>query len=841
MKIFVLFFVPIILLLNISACRSHNKAVTNNKAVTKKGNNPFFYPRPSYEIYDNAVFREKFYPPIKIPSGGDIITEKSILHEKYIFVKKTFLNNNSSGNASALIDKFLKIYFSENNAPNIKELISEYKESYKHQSANYSFLICYAGLLNLDGQQKNLKKLYSKIKKIQADKNIPPLQKFFRICISGETKKSKLLKKSIDRLVDFLANNKLQQNEYKLILSFIRKMNKQKEAWNYLFAKIKNNKTIVPEWFYKTISGNYEINRMNTARVKALKARWRNDFKLEQAYWEKYNQYNSSAKILFTRACFLNPNCPEAAFGQLKTNRIYSADINDSRNNVTACFNMAVQAQVDFIPAYIYLMYSFRSMDWGETRIMKCAEASLNSGLFETRVPDMYLYGLISAASDFRFAWEATFQYERVFTKLNYYFENKLKNAKTISGKKLILARALQMYRLCKKYDKVAAILEKIPPKYNIANAFKGLYYKSRLAVLKRNRKEVIAELQAYSGINKRLLHKADEAIKSGLGNLEEKILRTALEREKNIEAKSYIITRLAMKLAARDTEYIVTPQNLLGYCARKFKFDSVNFLRKNNCNFNNKMTYGRFPLGYFLLKKYKVSQNGKILAMLKLLLDSGANTNSKDKYGNSPLHYAAANNINPEVSKILVANNADINAVNFNKSTPLLLACKKNNIKVAKYLASLKNININHIGKKKYTALMYAVLRSKPELVETLLKYGAKTDTKLKYGWTPLGIAVYNNKYKTAAALIRAGANPDKGADGTTPLIIAVVKNRIKCIKLLLDAGADPYKEDKSGKNMFAYIKPNQKEIKALLRSWNAPHTRQRSVPIRGLTIKRI
>ena len=82
------------------------------------------------------------------------------------------------------------------------------------------------------------------------------------------------------------------------------------------------------------------------------------------------------------------------------------------------------------------------------------------------------------------------------------------------------------------------------------------------------------------------------------------------------------------MKLAARDTEYIVTPQNLSGYCARKFKFDSVNLLRKNNCDFNNKMTYGRFPLGYFLLKKYKVSQNDKILAMLKLLLDSGG----KDK-----------------------------------------------------------------------------------------------------------------------------------------------------------------------------------------------------------------
>ena len=784
-----------------------------NKATTIKNNNKCFYPQPSYDIYDNVVFRKKYYPPIKIPIEN-IVTEKNIRHEEYKFFKKIFLKNKTENSLNIIIDKCLQIYFTENNAPDLKQIIKECKKAYSVQNNNYIFLTFYAELLKLNGQSKDAKKLYSKITKIRADKNISSLQKFLQTSMNGENQKLRYLKKNIDYLVDFLSKNKLQQDEYNLILRFVRKMKKRDKIWNDLFLKIKNKQTILPEWVYKIINGNYEISRMKSALNKG----WRNISKMERVYWKKYNQYNINAKKLFTRAWFLNPSCPEAALGLLRTNPYFSNDPNKFRNNLIPCFNMTVQAQVDFLPAYTFLMYSFRSKKWGETRIMKCAEAALDSGLFTTSVPDMYLYGLITGAADFRFAWEATFQYERVFNKLNYYFENKFKSAKTIAEKNLILARALQMYRLCKKYKKVITILEKLPAEYDIANALNDLFYQSAFAISKRNRKEIIAELKAYTGKNGKFLKYADDARKKGLGLLEEKFLELALRKEQDNEAKSYLITRLAMTLSGRDVEYIKIPQNLVAHCAQKFKFDVLAFMIKHNYNFNQKMNSGRYPLGSFLLKKYTSLKNNQVLEMVNYLLTGGAKINSKDKYGNSPLHYAASNNKSLEISKILIANDANINAVNFNTSTPLILACKKNNVKIAKYLASLKNININYTKKNGYTALTYAILKSKSELVRTLLKYGAKTDVKLKHGWSSLGIAIYYNKHENAQVLINAGVDLNNGADGTTTLIIATAKNRIKCVQSLLKAGADPYLKDKYGKDAFSYIKPKQKEINKLL-----------------------
>lgn len=55
MKVFVLFFVPILLLLNISACRFHN-----NKAITKKGNNPFFIRVPHMKFMIMQFFGRNF-------------------------------------------------------------------------------------------------------------------------------------------------------------------------------------------------------------------------------------------------------------------------------------------------------------------------------------------------------------------------------------------------------------------------------------------------------------------------------------------------------------------------------------------------------------------------------------------------------------------------------------------------------------------------------------------------------------------------------------------------------------------------------------------------------------
>lgn len=386
----------------------------------------------------------------------------------------------------------------------------------------------------------------------------------------------------------------------------------------------------------------------------------------------------------------------------------------------------------------------------------------------------------------------------------------------------MILARQVQMYRLCARHKEAAEVLKKLPDNYKISDVFKDLYRGYRLAVLKRKRPEVLAEIKAYTGKNGRLLFHADEARKKGLGLMEEKILELSLRTETDNTAKSYLTSRMAMTLAGRDAEYTNTPGELAAFCIREFKFDAFEFMIKHGYDLNKKMTSGRYPLGNFLLKKYSAPYKTQVIKMTNILLKNGARVDSIDKYGNTPLHYAAANSRFPEVSKMLVAAKADINAVNFNKSTPLILACKRNNLQAAEYLARLKDINIEYADSRKFTALIHAILKSKPELVKLLLAHGARIDIKLKHGWSPLGTAVYYNRYENARVLVEAGADLNAGARGASPLIVAVIKNLPECTKLLLNAGADPHKKDKNGKDAFAYVKPNQKEISVLLKKYN-------------------
>jgi len=60
------------------------------------------------------------------------------------------------------------------------------------------------------------------------------------------------------------------------------------------------------------------------------------------------------------------------------------------------------------------------------------------------------------------------------------------------------------------------------------------------------------------------------------------------------------------------------------------------------------------------------------ILEIVKFLIQNGADVNAEDKYGFTPLMYAASQ-YNPAVVKLLLDNNADVNAQNKDKKTPLM------------------------------------------------------------------------------------------------------------------------------------------------------------------------
>ncbi len=94
-----------------------------------------------------------------------------------------------------------------------------------------------------------------------------------------------------------------------------------------------------------------------------------------------------------------------------------------------------------------------------------------------------------------------------------------------------------------------------------------------------------------------------------------------------------------------------------------------------------------------------------KSVALVALLLGNGADPNQRDDSGATALHHAVMQGNGPMLMPVLIENGADVNAVDGNGMTPLI----------------------------------HAVVNDKPDLVELLLRLGAKSQIKTKDGQTAL------------------------------------------------------------------------------------------------------
>jgi ankyrin repeat protein len=248
----------------------------------------------------------------------------------------------------------------------------------------------------------------------------------------------------------------------------------------------------------------------------------------------------------------------------------------------------------------------------------------------------------------------------------------------------------------------------------------------------------------------------------------------------------------------------------------------------------------------------------------VKLLLDKGANIEAKNKYENTPLHFAK----NVEIIKLLLDKGANIEAKNRYKQTPLfkktfevteVLIEKGANVKVkdsmgrtllfytmdykTQKLLIKKGVDIKIKDSLGRTLLFcdidYRIAKlliekgldvnakgtsfgegtplhsvKNVEIAKLLLENGANIEAKGHKGMTPLYYAVYYNKnLQIIKLLLEKGANIEaKEKDcGFTPLHCAARLNEVKIVELLLKNGADVEAEDKFGGRVFLRTKNPQ------------------------------
>lgn len=126
-------------------------------------------------------------------------------------------------------------------------------------------------------------------------------------------------------------------------------------------------------------------------------------------------------------------------------------------------------------------------------------------------------------------------------------------------------------------------------------------------------------------------------------------------------------------------------------------------------------------------------------------VLEKGANVNSRNQAGTTPLLLAVAHN-NPAMVRLFLEKNADLRARNPLGETPLLKASFWGYLEVARALIKTgADVNERNPAPTGWTPLHRAAFRGNIEMIKLLLHHGANPHAELAHtdGWfTPLRLA---------------------------------------------------------------------------------------------------
>jgi ankyrin repeat protein len=210
------------------------------------------------------------------------------------------------------------------------------------------------------------------------------------------------------------------------------------------------------------------------------------------------------------------------------------------------------------------------------------------------------------------------------------------------------------------------------------------------------------------------------------------------------------------------------------------------------NTTNNNAYPWRFTPLGFAIRdKKY---------AIVKLLLDHGANPNQRDIERYTLLHKAAMKPDNATIIRLLIQGGANVDAKTEGLRHPVAYEVGLTPLHLATYRTSIEN-------------------------VRTLVDIGkAKLNVKSSLGDTPLHKAASReNGERIVQFLIDRGAYVNvKNRHGQTPLHKAVAYGLINTVKMLLNNGAIPFIQDSSGDTPSDLAKDfKYTNIERMLRTW--------------------
>ena len=195
--------------------------------------------------------------------------------------------------------------------------------------------------------------------------------------------------------------------------------------------------------------------------------------------------------------------------------------------------------------------------------------------------------------------------------------------------------------------------------------------------------------------------------------------------------------------------------------------------------------------------------------AIVRHLLNKGAVIDAKDDMDDTPLlcvigkSYQDDPEQHEEVVRLLLSRGADFDVKSTGQGwTPLSLASAMGHTNTARLLLD-SGADPEGKGLGDRTALSWAATgRSGYEVVELLVDAGAAVDTRDEEGRAPLHFAIEAAKFDVVELLLDRGADVEiKDNNGQTPLHSAASSGQYDVVKLLLDRGARRDVVDEQGR----------------------------------------
>ena len=179
--------------------------------------------------------------------------------------------------------------------------------------------------------------------------------------------------------------------------------------------------------------------------------------------------------------------------------------------------------------------------------------------------------------------------------------------------------------------------------------------------------------------------------------------------------------------------------------------------------------------------------------AVMRLLLDQGADVMSLDMRGRMPLHWAAGFN-NVEVVNLLVEAGSEVHGFDNYRYTPLHTAVANPDPTVAKFLLD-NGAQLHVAGPDGETPLAAAMFPGRATVVELLLDRGADIRWAGD-GYTLLHKAAFAGASDVIDVLLARGLDPDvqTGEGFSTPISLAIMSGSSASVNVLLEYGSNIY-----------------------------------------------